>query len=180
MVFGPDGTDDAHIPALSTLPTRIKAALELQRYIAPRLVLGSVAWLNLYITIYISSACAVGKELHVFFFFFEKSEGDWVFSLTHSVPSPRASLSSDAIVAEFKNVNILYTDGTLTLKDIHWTFTRGQHWHICGDNGSGKSSICKLLLGEHPQVFYIMNITVAVASNKQWTHFLHPISTGVF
>jgi molybdate transport system ATP-binding protein len=53
---------------------------------------------------------------------------------------------------QLRNVD-LYRDYRLVLGDVNWTITRGQHWGIVGSNGSGKSSLLKLLYGDlHPHL----------------------------
>lgn len=49
---------------------------------------------------------------------------------------------------EFKNVSFRYSSGTRNaLTDVSFTLNRGQHIAIVGENGAGKSSLIKLLLG---------------------------------
>lgn len=49
---------------------------------------------------------------------------------------------------EFKNVNFKYPNGeACVLKDVSFTFERSKHYAIVGLNGSGKSTIVKLILG---------------------------------
>ncbi|MCL2356242.1 MAG: ATP-binding cassette domain-containing protein [Defluviitaleaceae bacterium] len=49
--------------------------------------------------------------------------------------------------AEFRNVSIFYTDAPVC-RDVNFTIERGDRIALCGKNGSGKSSILKLLGGE--------------------------------
>ena len=42
----------------------------------------------------------------------------------------------------------LYVDYRLVLRDLDWQLRSGEHWVICGANGTGKSSFLKLLYGD--------------------------------
>lgn len=47
----------------------------------------------------------------------------------------------------------LYRDYRPVLRDVNWTIRRREHWAIVGANGSGKSSLLKLLYGDlHPRL----------------------------
>jgi ATP-binding cassette subfamily B protein len=47
---------------------------------------------------------------------------------------------------EFKNVSFSYPDGTSVLNDVNFTLEEGGHYALVGENGSGKSTIIKLIL----------------------------------
>jgi len=51
------------------------------------------------------------------------------------------------LLAEFDDVSILYGDKTVC-KDLSFSIERGDRIALCGKNGSGKTSIIKLLCGE--------------------------------
>lgn len=48
---------------------------------------------------------------------------------------------------EFKNVSFTYPNGTQVLKNTSFCIERGKHYALVGENGAGKSTIVKLLLG---------------------------------
>jgi molybdate transport system ATP-binding protein len=47
-----------------------------------------------------------------------------------------------------KNVNV-HLDGAPVLHNIHWTVREGEHWALAGGPGSGKSTLMRLLAGDH-------------------------------
>ena len=48
---------------------------------------------------------------------------------------------------EVKNLKYRYSDDSLTIDDISFSIEKGSYTTIIGHNGSGKSTIAKLLLG---------------------------------
>lgn len=48
---------------------------------------------------------------------------------------------------EFRDVCFSYPNGTEVLKDASFVLERGKHYSLVGENGAGKSTIIKLLLG---------------------------------
>lgn len=63
--------------------------------------------------------------------------------------SPAVTKGGDerALVFELQNVSV-FLDGTPILRDLNWVWTRGAHWQIAGENGSGKTTFLRLLGGE--------------------------------
>lgn len=58
----------------------------------------------------------------------------------------------NAIVAQFNNVCIKYP-GRVILKDLSFTFRRGEHWALTGENGAGKSTLLSLVCADNPQAY---------------------------
>jgi len=51
-----------------------------------------------------------------------------------------------SVYINIKNLNVEFEQG-FTCKDITWSLTTGEHWLICGGNGSGKSAFAAILTG---------------------------------
>jgi len=43
--------------------------------------------------------------------------------------------------------------GKPVLKNLNWSMRAGEHWALCGPNGSGKTTVVNLIAGENPQVY---------------------------
>ena len=50
------------------------------------------------------------------------------------------------------NAQIKYTD-TVIFEQLDWTINRGEHWQLTGPNGSGKTALLSLIIGDHPQCY---------------------------
>ena len=50
------------------------------------------------------------------------------------------------------SAQIKYTD-TVIFKDLDWTINPGEHWQLTGPNGSGKTALLSLIIGDHPQCY---------------------------
>ena len=53
----------------------------------------------------------------------------------------------EIFVIEIKNVHLRYPDGTHALKGVDLTISKGEFFLICGRNGSGKTSLLRLITG---------------------------------
>lgn len=61
------------------------------------------------------------------------------------------SEKTDDTIIDLKNVNMIYANGTVALKDVSLKIRKGEFVFIVGSSGSGKSTLIKTLLGEiHP------------------------------
>ena len=67
------------------------------------------------------------------------------------LPAPCAALPCEPLV-EFRNVTVSY-GGKPVLKNLNWSMRAGEHWALCGPNGSGKTTVVNLIVGENPQVY---------------------------
>ena len=59
--------------------------------------------------------------------------------------------ASDDLVS-LSDINITY-DGEAILKSVNWQIRAGEHWALTGPNGSGKTTILSLLIGDNPQAY---------------------------
>jgi molybdate transport system ATP-binding protein len=53
---------------------------------------------------------------------------------------------------EFKNVSISYAEKPI-LKNITWKIHQGDFWQLKGKNGSGKTTILSMIVGDNPKAF---------------------------
>jgi len=63
------------------------------------------------------------------------------------VAASSAAVSSAAVLVRLSQVD-LYVDYRPVLRDIDWQVRQGEHWAVYGANGTGKSSLLKLLYGD--------------------------------
>ena len=63
-------------------------------------------------------------------------------------PSPE----DGRILINMRNVTVRYGD-TVVLDDFNWRVRDGENWAIWGENGAGKSTILKLILGDNLQSY---------------------------
>lgn len=67
-------------------------------------------------------------------------------SVSHP-PSPVSS--APPFLLRLTHTNVALDEGAkVVLHDVNWQMNRGEHWFIQGDNGVGKSTLLKLILGE--------------------------------
>jgi molybdate transport system ATP-binding protein len=61
--------------------------------------------------------------------------------------SGKAPMPGAAVLVRLSGVD-LYVDYRVVLRELNWQLREGEHWAIYGANGSGKSSLLKLLYGD--------------------------------
>lgn len=82
----------------------------------------------------------------------EKSNSTNAFSDV-SIPKPLETFENlDSPLIKFKNVSISYGDKKV-LNDISWTINKSDFWQLSGTNGSGKSTILSMIIGDNPKAF---------------------------
>ncbi len=59
--------------------------------------------------------------------------------------TPKETHTQPLLVIEHAHV---YIDRTPVLHDICWTVHNGEHWRLCGGNGTGKSTLLRLLIAD--------------------------------
>ncbi|MFT6369264.1 MAG: molybdate transport system ATP-binding protein [Maribacter sp.] len=69
------------------------------------------------------------------------------------IPKPieRIDCKADSLI-EFKNVSISYAKKQI-LKNISWKIHQGDFWQLKGKNGSGKTTILSMIVGDNPKAF---------------------------
>jgi len=63
-----------------------------------------------------------------------------------------SSPKNGRILIDMRNVTVRYDD-TIVLDDFNWRVRDGENWTITGENGAGKSTVLKLILGENLQSY---------------------------
>ncbi len=64
-------------------------------------------------------------------------------------PVIRRSSPVSACLLRITNTHVALDEGAkVVLHDVNWRMNKGEHWFIRGDNGVGKSTLLKLILGE--------------------------------
>ncbi|MCG6878821.1 MAG: ATP-binding cassette domain-containing protein [Deltaproteobacteria bacterium] len=58
----------------------------------------------------------------------------------------------DRTLIDMRHVKVRYGD-TVVLDDFNWEVKTGENWLILGENGAGKSTVLKLILGDNPQAY---------------------------
>jgi ABC-type molybdenum transport system ATPase subunit/photorepair protein PhrA len=60
-----------------------------------------------------------------------------------------SSKQERAFLIDIANAKVALDDGaSVVLRNVNWRMNEGEHWLIVGDNGAGKSTFLKLILGE--------------------------------
>lgn len=56
---------------------------------------------------------------------------------------------TSAFVLDLQNVTVALDEGnTVVLRDVTWRMNHGEHWMLLGDNGAGKTSLLRLIMGD--------------------------------
>ncbi|TLP77030.1 ATP-binding cassette domain-containing protein [Maribacter sp. ACAM166] len=72
---------------------------------------------------------------------------------TDSIPTPLATIGyCNNPLIQFKNVSISHGNKTI-LRDINWKVNKGDFWQLTGANGTGKTSILSMIIGDNPKAF---------------------------
>jgi len=72
-----------------------------------------------------------------------------------ALPTPAArdyTLSPDTPLLALHGVSVSYGD-TAVLQDVDWTFQPGQHCHLAGPNGCGKTTLLNLITGDNHKAY---------------------------
>ncbi len=70
-----------------------------------------------------------------------------------NIPKPIREIEvSGENLVEFLNVSISYEDKPV-LHNITWKIKKGDFWQLVGKNGSGKTSILSMIIGDNPKAF---------------------------
>ncbi|HEX9207099.1 MAG TPA: ATP-binding cassette domain-containing protein [Steroidobacteraceae bacterium] len=63
------------------------------------------------------------------------------------MPSARRRVTGGQALLRLERAAV-YRDGRPVIGAFDWTLVPGEHWHVCGANGSGKSTFMSLLYGD--------------------------------
>ncbi|WP_066223997.1 ATP-binding cassette domain-containing protein [Formosa haliotis] len=76
------------------------------------------------------------------------------FQFKNPIPQPisKPNRSYPAILVDLKKVNVSYNDKPI-LKDIDWTIKKGEFWELKGANGTGKSTLLTMMIGDNPKAY---------------------------
>ncbi|WP_419214042.1 ATP-binding cassette domain-containing protein [Maribacter sp. X9] len=75
------------------------------------------------------------------------------FSTASIPPSPiLKSTNLENPLIQFRNVCVSY-ENKVVLKDIDWTVNKGDFWQLTGANGSGKTTMLSMIIGDNPKAF---------------------------
>ncbi len=89
-------------------------------------------------------------------------------------------MDNDSSPSVFDMQNISVTrDGFDILRNINWEVKRGEHWVVLGANGSGKTSLLKVLMGYLPPTTGRVQMegrgNAALLSDSEWTDWRQTI-----
>jgi len=73
----------------------------------------------------------------------------WTAITSCQSPVPEPKVGARAFLLNITQASVALDEGeTVVLHDITWRMNEGEHWMILGDNGVGKTTLLKLILGE--------------------------------
>lgn len=67
-------------------------------------------------------------------------------------PAPTPTISLPEILIEFRKVDLSYGT-TPILRKIDWSIQKGDFWELRGPNGSGKTSLITMIIGDNPKAY---------------------------
>ncbi|HXP63668.1 MAG TPA: ATP-binding cassette domain-containing protein, partial [Dongiaceae bacterium] len=67
-------------------------------------------------------------------------------------PKSGAAAAGDCELVRLRDVTLRYGQSTI-LEGIDWTVRAGESWALLGPNGSGKTALLSLILGDNPQAY---------------------------
>lgn len=70
------------------------------------------------------------------------------------LPPPLDSADKPAVLPliQLNHIHVTFDDRPI-LRDLTWGVAPGQHWHIAGPNGCGKTTLLNLITGDNPQCY---------------------------
>lgn len=70
-------------------------------------------------------------------------------AVEHAVADANSPAATDDFILDLQNVTVALDEGaTVVLRNVDWRIDRGQHWMLLGDNGAGKTSLLRLIMGD--------------------------------
>jgi molybdate transport system ATP-binding protein len=76
---------------------------------------------------------------------------DTEFSLPESLQTPTKTADVNPLI-DLQKITVTYDSRTI-LDNLNWQLHRGEHWHIAGPNGCGKTTLLHLITGDNPQCY---------------------------
>ncbi len=67
-------------------------------------------------------------------------------------PAPAPEVSLPDVLIEFRNVDLSYQSSRI-LHKINWRIEKGDFWELRGPNGSGKTSLITMIIGDNPKAY---------------------------
>ena len=86
--------------------------------------------------------------------YFAQEQNTPTFGFNNPLPKPisepKHTLPSKLI--DLKKVNVSYNDKSI-LNNITWSITQGEFWELKGANGTGKSTLVTMMIGDNPKAY---------------------------
>lgn len=67
-------------------------------------------------------------------------------------PAPEVPPSLPKVLIDFRKVNLSYGQAPI-LSQIEWKIEKGDFWELRGPNGSGKTSLITMIIGDNPKAY---------------------------